>query len=199
MRDLPRGARRLGAGRVARPHVARGRRLDRCAATRASWNARCSPCGCRSMRRGCSPPPRRCALSWLLAEAVALGFAVARGQRRDRHDADVVRFLFLVVAALLPVAGIAVAFGPGVDPAYEIGAAAPMRADRAARDACRRRARDLARHHRLRRPRDAGSRRDRCGMAAALARPHVRDARARHLVASVRGRVGRPPSGGSPS
>ena len=68
-------------------------------------------------------------LSWLLAEVVALGFAVAAATLATGHDADVVRFLFLVFAALLPVAGIAVAFGPGVDPTYEIGAAAPMRAD----------------------------------------------------------------------
>ena len=68
-------------------------------------------------------------LSWLLAEAVALGFAVLAANVASGNDADVARFLFLVVAALLPVAGIAVAFGPGVDPAYEIGAAAPMRAD----------------------------------------------------------------------
>ena len=68
-------------------------------------------------------------LSWLLAEAMALGFAVLAANVASGNDADVVRFLFLVVAALLPVAGIAAAFGPGVDPAYEIGAAAPMRAD----------------------------------------------------------------------
>lgn len=68
-------------------------------------------------------------LSWLLAEAVALGFAVLAANVASGNDAALARFLFLVVAALLPVAGIAVAFGPGVDPAYEIGAAAPMRAD----------------------------------------------------------------------
>jgi hypothetical protein len=68
-------------------------------------------------------------LSWLLAEAVALGFAVLAGNLASGNDADIARFLFLIVAALLPVAGIAVAFGPGVDPTYEIGAAAPMRAD----------------------------------------------------------------------
>lgn len=35
--------------------------------------------------------------------------------------------LFMVVAPLLPVAGVAVAFGPGVDPTYELLAAAPVR------------------------------------------------------------------------
>jgi hypothetical protein len=68
-------------------------------------------------------------LSWLLAEVAALGFAVLAANLSSGSDAEVARFLFLVVAALLPVAGIAVAFGPGVDPTYEIGAAAPMRAD----------------------------------------------------------------------
>jgi hypothetical protein len=68
-------------------------------------------------------------LSWLLAEVAALGFAVLAANVASGNDADVARFLFQVVAALLPVAGIAVAFGPGVDPAYEIGAAAPIRAD----------------------------------------------------------------------
>ena len=68
-------------------------------------------------------------LSWLLAEVVALGFAVLAANLASGNDADVARFLFLVVAALMPLAGIAVAFGPGVDPTYEIGVAAPMRAD----------------------------------------------------------------------
>ena len=35
--------------------------------------------------------------------------------------------LFMIVAPLLPVAGVAVAFGPGVDPTYELLVAAPMR------------------------------------------------------------------------
>ena len=33
---------------------------------------------------------------------------------------------FLVLAALLPLAGVAAAYGPGIDPSYEIGVAAPM-------------------------------------------------------------------------
>ena len=94
-------------------------------------------CGCRSMRPGCSPPPRRCGCRGCSPRRSALGFAVLAANLASGNDADLARFLFLVVAALLPVAGIAVAFGPGVDPTYEIGAAAPMRADRAARDARR--------------------------------------------------------------
>ena len=35
--------------------------------------------------------------------------------------------LFMIVAPLLPVAGVAVAFGPGVDPTYELLIAAPVR------------------------------------------------------------------------
>jgi hypothetical protein len=35
--------------------------------------------------------------------------------------------LFMIVAPLLPVAGVAVAFGPGVDPTYELLVAAPVR------------------------------------------------------------------------
>lgn len=62
-------------------------------------------------------------LSWLLACAFTLGFAVwAAGRRPD--DGIV---LFLVLAPLLPLAGVAAAFGPDVDPTYEIGLAAPLR------------------------------------------------------------------------
>jgi hypothetical protein len=66
-------------------------------------------------------------LSWFAAEAVALGFAVlaANGAARRAHP-DLGLLLFLVVAALLPVGGVAVAYGPGVDPTYEVGVASPM-------------------------------------------------------------------------
>jgi hypothetical protein len=69
-------------------------------------------------------------MSWLVAEVVALGFAVVAANAATGPSADLALFLFLMVSALLPVAGVAVAFGPGIDPTYEIGAAAPMRADR---------------------------------------------------------------------
>lgn len=69
-------------------------------------------------------------MSWLVAEAVALGFAVVAANAATGPSADLALFLFLMVSALLPVAGVAVAFGPGIDPTYEIGAAAPIRADR---------------------------------------------------------------------
>jgi Putative zinc-finger len=61
--------------------------------------------------------------SWLLAVATVLGFAVLAARLGSGQDADLA---FLFVAPLLPLAGIAVAYGPGVDPTYEIGLAAPL-------------------------------------------------------------------------
>jgi hypothetical protein len=70
-------------------------------------------------------------LSWFAAEAVALGFAVlAAHAAADGPRAEIALLLFLVVAALLPVAGVAVSFGPGIDPTYEVGVAAPLRSSR---------------------------------------------------------------------
>lgn len=69
-------------------------------------------------------------LSWLAAEAIALGSAAALTAASRGRAADAGLALFLVLAAMLPVAGIAVAFGPGVDPTYEVGLAAPMRSFR---------------------------------------------------------------------
>jgi hypothetical protein len=70
-------------------------------------------------------------LSWFFAEAIALGSAAIAATRATGTDMAVpALFVFLVLAALAPVAGVAAAFGPGVDPAYEIGVAAPMRSDR---------------------------------------------------------------------
>jgi hypothetical protein len=59
-------------------------------------------------------------LSWVLAVAVALAFTVmaARG-------AEGGVLVFLVVAPLVPVAGVAVVYGPAMDPVYEIGLASP--------------------------------------------------------------------------
>jgi hypothetical protein len=67
-------------------------------------------------------------LSWLAAEALVLGFTVSMADHAaGGPDADLATLMFLVMAAILPVAGVAVAFGPRVDPTYEVGAAAPMR------------------------------------------------------------------------
>ena len=64
---------------------------------------------------------RSLSLSWFLAIAVALTFAVAAAHSSARG-----LIVFLVVAPLLPLAGVAAAYGPGVDPTYEIGLASPM-------------------------------------------------------------------------
>jgi hypothetical protein len=65
-------------------------------------------------------------LSWFAAEAVALGFAVmAARSATDGPREELALLLFLVVAALLPVAGVAVSFGPGMDPTYEVGSRPP--------------------------------------------------------------------------
>lgn len=58
--------------------------------------------------------------SWLMAVASTLAFAVIAAAQGPRGT-----LLFLTLAPLLPVAGVAVAYGRGVDPLYEIAAAAP--------------------------------------------------------------------------
>jgi hypothetical protein len=62
--------------------------------------------------------------SWILAVVLALAFAVAAAHGGTGERAVL---LFLVVAPLLPLAGVAAAFAPGVDPAAEVALAAPMR------------------------------------------------------------------------
>ncbi|MEA2686386.1 MAG: hypothetical protein QOE93_1581 [Actinomycetota bacterium] len=59
--------------------------------------------------------------SWLLAVVVALGFATVAAQ----SGTDRALAFFLVLAPLIPVVGVAAAFGPGLDPTWEITAAAP--------------------------------------------------------------------------
>ena len=61
-------------------------------------------------------------LSWLTAIVLTLSFAVIASYQIENGF-----LLFLIVAPLLPLAGIAVAYGPGVDPTYEIGLASPTR------------------------------------------------------------------------
>ncbi|HWC13360.1 MAG TPA: zf-HC2 domain-containing protein [Actinomycetota bacterium] len=60
--------------------------------------------------------------SWLLAIAAVLTLAVLVA-----NGAEGGYIFFLAIAPLLPLAGIAAAFGPGIDPTYEIGIAAPIR------------------------------------------------------------------------
>jgi hypothetical protein len=67
-------------------------------------------------------------LSWFAAMAFALGFAVAAAYAGGTSRVGLL--VFLVVAPLLPLAGVAAAYGPGIDPTYEIGLASPMRSHR---------------------------------------------------------------------
>jgi hypothetical protein len=60
-------------------------------------------------------------LAWLAAVVFVAAFAVVAA----RMDGDG-PWLLLVIAPLLPVAGVATAYGPALDPTYEIGLAAPV-------------------------------------------------------------------------
>lgn len=59
--------------------------------------------------------------SWFVGIAAVLAFAIAAAYLSANGF-----IFFLILAPLLPLAGIAVAYGPGVDPTYEVGVAAPM-------------------------------------------------------------------------
>lgn len=63
--------------------------------------------------------------SWLLAVTAVVGTTVAVAWTGGASP-----LLFLVVTPLMPLAGVAAAFGPGIDPTYEIGLAAPLRSGR---------------------------------------------------------------------
>ena len=60
-------------------------------------------------------------LSWLASVTVVLAVAVLLAQEGERG-----LLVFLCVAAVLPVAGVAAAFGRGLDPTYELAVAAPL-------------------------------------------------------------------------
>jgi hypothetical protein len=64
-------------------------------------------------------------LSWFAAVAAALAFAVGAGYSGSRG-----LLVFLILAPLVPVAGVGAAYGPRIDPTYEIGVASPMRSFR---------------------------------------------------------------------
>ncbi len=59
-------------------------------------------------------------LSWLVGTGIALLLAVLAAQAGDRGVV-----FFLALAPVLPVAGVALAFGPQTDPIHELAAAAP--------------------------------------------------------------------------
>lgn len=60
-------------------------------------------------------------VSWLGAVALTLAFAAIAAREGERG-----MLLFLCVAAMLPLAGVAAAFGRGLDPAFEVAVAAPF-------------------------------------------------------------------------
>jgi hypothetical protein len=60
--------------------------------------------------------------SWLSAVSATLLFAVLAS-----HVGKGTSLPFLLIAPVLPLAGVAAAYGSGVDPTYEMGAAAPIR------------------------------------------------------------------------
>ncbi|HEX2179830.1 MAG TPA: zf-HC2 domain-containing protein [Actinomycetota bacterium] len=66
--------------------------------------------------------------SWLLAVTAVLLFAAAAGNFMVPAGVDPLagRSIFLVLAPLVPLAGVAAAFGPAVDPTYEVGVASPL-------------------------------------------------------------------------
>jgi len=60
-------------------------------------------------------------MPWLVAMAVTVALAVVAATAGDRGF-----LFFLVLAPVLPIAGVAAAYGPRVDPMYELTVAAPM-------------------------------------------------------------------------
>ena len=62
-------------------------------------------------------------IAWSAGLAAVLGFILVASLVGDDHG----QALFLALAPLMPVAGVAAAYGPSVDPSYELGLAAPYR------------------------------------------------------------------------
>lgn len=62
-------------------------------------------------------------IAWAAGLAAVLGFILVASLVGHDHGQAV----FLALAPLLPVAGVAAAYGPGVDPSYELALAAPYR------------------------------------------------------------------------
>jgi hypothetical protein len=63
--------------------------------------------------------------SWLAAVAVAVFFA-ANAANDTAGNSPGRLAIFLTIAPLIPLLGVALAFGPGVDPTYETVVAAPL-------------------------------------------------------------------------
>ena len=112
-----------------RPAVDAGR-LDAIWAQVGERLAEQAPRSERFLRRlGVSEPTARLVLatpalrrSWLASLALVVGMLVLVAQRGGTGGL----LPFLVLAPLAPVAGVALAYGPAVEPAYEVGIAAPF-------------------------------------------------------------------------
>ena len=63
--------------------------------------------------------------SWIIAVTLAVLFALSAAGNSTAEGADRI-VVFLTLAPLVPLAGVALAFGPGVDPTHEIAVAAPI-------------------------------------------------------------------------
>lgn len=63
--------------------------------------------------------------SWIIAVAIAVLFALNAATSTDATGADGI-LAFLTLAPLVPLAGVALAFGPGVDPTHDVAVAAPV-------------------------------------------------------------------------
>ncbi|MEM8706753.1 MAG: zf-HC2 domain-containing protein [Actinomycetota bacterium] len=63
--------------------------------------------------------------SWVLSVLVAVLFALNAATSTEASGADGI-IAFLTVAPLVPLAGVALAFGPGVDPTHDVAIAAPV-------------------------------------------------------------------------
>jgi hypothetical protein len=62
-------------------------------------------------------------IAWTAGLAVVLGFIFVASMVGDAHG----QALFVALAPLMPVAGVAAAYGPSADPSHELGLAAPYR------------------------------------------------------------------------
>lgn len=63
--------------------------------------------------------------SWIISVVVALLFAINAASSSAGSGADRI-VVFLTIAPLVPLLGVALAFGPAVDPTHEVAIAAPM-------------------------------------------------------------------------
>lgn len=63
--------------------------------------------------------------SWIVAVAIAVLFALSAAGNATADGVDRI-VVFLSLAPLVPLAGVALAFGPAVDPTHEVAVAAPL-------------------------------------------------------------------------